>query len=167
MSNRIEVRIDRADRSQHDVLRELMQLYAYDFSELLGLEVEESGRFAERSLDSYWEDPLRSAFLIRANDRLAGFALVHRGSRLSGADDVWDMAEFFVLRRHRRSGIGSEAAHRIFSEHRGKWEVRQRRENVAATAFWRRAIASFATGGFAEVDLDDARWRGPVQSFTS
>ena len=156
-----------ADASERPTLARLMQLYAYDFSEVLDLEVDDSGRFAAPSLDSYWDAPLRSAFLGRAGERLAGFALVHCGSRLSGADDVWDMAEFFVLRKHRRCGVGSEAAHRIFREHRGKWEVRQRRKNVAATAFWRRAIGSFGTTGFAEVEIDDARWCGPVQCFTS
>ncbi|MEO6419837.1 MAG: GNAT family N-acetyltransferase, partial [Polyangiaceae bacterium] len=96
-----------------------------------------------------------------------GFALVHRGSRLSGAEDVWDMAEFFVLRKHRRTGIGSEVARQIFREHEGKWEVRQRRANAAATAFWRKAIGSFATAGYTELEIDDARWCGPVQCFTS
>jgi predicted acetyltransferase len=163
----VKIDLERALRAQHDVLRHLMQLYAYDFSEILGIEVEDDGRFAERPLDAYWEDPRRLPFLIRAGGRLAGFALVHHGSRLSGDADVWDMAEFFVLRKHRRAGVGLEAARQVFAAHRGRWEVRQRREATAATAFWRRAIGECSGGAFTEVDLDDARWRGPVQSFTS
>jgi len=64
---------------------------------------------------------------------LAGFALVHHKSKLSAADDVWDMAEFFVLRRHRRAGVGMRAAHILFETHAGAWEVRQRAANAAAT----------------------------------
>ena len=98
---------------------------------------------------------------------LAGFALVDRKSRLSAADDVWDMAEFFVLRRQRRAGLGMAAAHRIFSTHPGPWEVRQGNANVAATSFWRAAISAFTGGTYSEELVDDERWRGPVQRFTS
>ena len=163
----MQIELERALPARRDALRHLMQLYVYDFSETLGLELEEDGRFAAPALDAYWEDARRHPFFIRAGGRLAGFALVHRGSRLSGDADVWDMAEFFVLRRHRRAGVGLEAARQAFAAHRGTWEVRQRREATAATAFWRRAIGECTGGAFTEVDLDDARWRGPVQRFTS
>jgi predicted acetyltransferase len=104
---------------------------------------------------------------VRADAHLAGFALVHHRSKLSDAEDVWDMAEFFVLRRYRRLGVGMKAAHQAFAMHPGKWEVRQRETNVAATAFWRRAIGAFTGGAFTEEQLDDDRWRGPVQRFTA
>jgi predicted acetyltransferase len=163
----LKIDLQRALRAQQEVLRHLMQLYVYDFSEILGLEVEDDGRFAQPPLDACWDDPRRHPFLIRAGERLAGFALVHRGSRLSGDPDVWDMAEFFVLRKHRRAGVGLEAARQVFALHRGGWEVRQRREATAATAFWRRAIGECTGGVFTEVDLDDGRWSGPMQRFTS
>ena len=92
---------------------------------------------------------------------------MHQKSHLSGADDVWDMAEFFVLRRHRRAGVGMRAAHILFETHAGAWEVRQRAANAAATSFWRRAIAAFTAGRFTEELVDDERWKGPVQRLTS
>lgn len=167
MSTTDDVEVVPALRTQHDTLRQLVQLYVYDFSELLGLEVEDDGRFAEQLLGDLWENPRRHPFVVRAGGRVAGFALVHRGSRLMGDPEVWDMAEFFVLRRHRRAGVGSEAARRIFAMHRGRWEVRQRSENVAATAFWRRVIGEYSNGTFTEAILDDTSWCGPVQRFTS
>jgi hypothetical protein len=39
--------------------------------------------------------------------------------------------------------------------------------NVAATAFWRKAIGTYTGGRFTEDVIDDARWCGPVQQFTS
>jgi predicted acetyltransferase len=116
---------------------------------------------------AYWTEPGRFPFLIRGDEHLAGFALVDRKSRLSGADDVWDMAEFFVLRGHRRAGLGMAAAHRIFSMHPGTWEVRQGNANVAATLFWRATISTFTGGAYSEELVDDEHWRGPVQRFTS
>jgi predicted acetyltransferase len=163
----MEIRVVAAERSDQGVLGNLLQLYAYDFSEMIPEDVEETGRFREEPLEPYWDDASRFPFLIRAGERLAGLALVHRKSRVSGADDVWDMAEFFVLRRYRRAGVGMGAAHQIFASHPGKWEVRQRNGNASATAFWRRAISTYTGGRFAEDVLDDERWRGPVQRFTS
>jgi predicted acetyltransferase len=163
----METRVLAAEQSDQEALRNLFQLYAYDFSEILPLDVDETGRFKEESLDSYWEDAWRFPFLLRADDRLAGFALVHHKSKLSTADNVWDMAEFFVLRKYRRAGVGTRAAHWIFASCAGEWEVRQRSANVLATAFWRRAISAYTAGHFTEELLDDERWRGPVQRFTS
>ncbi len=45
--------------------------------------------------------------------------------------------------------------------------MRQLAANVAAASFWRRAIAGYTDGHFHEERLDDKRWRGPVQRFSS
>ena len=80
---------------------------------------------------------------------------------------VWDLAEFFVMRKYRRRGVGSLAARQLFETHRGKWEIRQRLANTPATAFWRRVVGEFSGGKFEETFLDDDRWHGPMQSFES
>jgi predicted acetyltransferase len=142
-------------------LAALLQLYVYDFSEMLGLELDDDGRFVTPRVDG------RLAFLARTSGRLAGFALIQQGSRLSEDRELHDVAEFFVLRRHRRHGVGEAFATRLFARFPGVWEVRQRRENAAATRFWRRVIARYTGGDFEDLELDDARWRGPVQRFVS
>ena len=161
----VEVTVASEDDRQR--LAALFELYVYDFSEMLGLDVEEDGRFHGPPLDAYWTDPRCHAFLIRADGKLAGFALAQERSRLTGDETVRDVAEFFVLRRYRRQGVGELAARWLFDRFRGPWEVRQKAENVAATAFWRRAIERYTNGRFDEVVWDDARWRGPVQRFDS
>lgn len=161
------VELKPATAADAEVLRRLAQLYVYDFSALLALELDDDGLFSQLSLAGLFDDPRRHAFLVLASGRLAGFVIVRRGSRLTLDPDVWDIEEFFIVRRHRRSGVGTAAAHLLFSSHRGRFEVRQRRENVAATAFWRRAIGSYAQSDMVEHTLDDERWRGVVQRFTS
>ena len=150
-----------------DRLQALFELYAYDFSELLGIDVADDGRFRTPPLDVYWTDPRCHAFLIRVDEKLAGFALVQQRSRLTGDEAVCDMAEFFVMRKYRRHGIGERVAAWSFDRFRGPWEVRQKTENLAATAFWRRVIGRYTGGRFEEVVLDDERWRGPVQRLDS
>jgi predicted acetyltransferase len=161
----VEVELQRVEAAQRDVLANLLQLYCHDFSEILGQQLGDDGRFATPTLDAYWTDPRREVFFIRVDGKLAGFARVRRGSRLSSDTEVWDMEEFFVVRAHRRSGVGTKAAHQVFADHPGRWEVRQRRENSAATAFWRKAIGAYRE--FREEAFDDDRWRGAAQFFVS
>lgn len=151
----------------HPRLLTLLQFYAYDFSEILALEVAADGRFHVPAVSAQLIDPRNHAFLIRVDDHLAGFALVQPRSYLTGDAAVFDMAELFVMRRHRRCGVGEQVATWLFNRFAGRWEVRQKAENQAATAFWRRIIGRYSSGRYEEHLLDDARWRGPMQRFDS
>src|SRR5262249_27583076 len=92
---------------QQPILANMLELYAHDFSEFHELELGVDGRFGYPYLPLYWSDPNRRPFLVRVGGKLAGLVLVKRGSELSGDETVWDMAEFFVVRRYRRRGIGT------------------------------------------------------------
>jgi predicted acetyltransferase len=129
-------------REQQHVLANLLELYAHDFSELMDVPLGNDGRFGYPQLPLYWEEPNRFPFLVRSGT-LAGFALVKRGSEVSGDENVWDMAEMFVVRGQRRRGIGTEVAHQVWRRFPGAWEVRVMEANVAALPFWARAIAGF------------------------
>ncbi len=65
------------------------------------------------------------------------------------------------MRKFRRTGIGRDAAHKIFRAFPGKWTVEQMTENIAAQKFWRDAISTFTNG-----DYHDTLGEDPVQSFT-
>lgn len=155
----MDVQITPVAVEEHDVLAALLQLYVYDFSEMLGLDVGDDGRYHAPPIEG------RDAFLVRVDGKLAGFALVLGKSRLTGEEGVHDVAEFFVLQRYRRTGVGEKAARWLFDRYPGPWEVRQKAENARAIAFWRRVIDRYTGGHFDEEALDDERWRGPVQRF--
>ena len=147
------------------MLRNLVQLYAYDFAEIMGSDLPDSGRFPDGIADGCFDGAMRQAFSLRVDGGLAGFAIVELRSRLTGEDGVRDVAEFFVARRHRGRGVGAEAARALFDRFGGRWEVRQTEKNVAALAFWRKVIARYTGGRYQESHQDSARWRGPVQHF--
>ena len=153
------------DLSAAPVLARLMQLYAYDFSEIMGIDISDEGLFAAPDVQQYFGAAFRHPFLVRTDGHLAGFVIVDEQSRFGNQDAPLDVAEFLVLRRHRGAGVGRTVAEAIFSRFRGKWEVRQVMKNVAATAFWRRVIDRYTAGAFEETLFDDERWRGPVQRF--
>jgi predicted acetyltransferase len=125
------------------VLRNLFELYAHDFSEYVPLELNATGRFDAPIDREWWTDHDRHAYFVRDGGKLVGFALVRKGSRVSDDGDVMDVAEFFVVRGARRKGIGVKAAHALFAAFPGAWEMRVRRANVPARAFWTRAAAAW------------------------
>ena len=132
-----------ATLDQQPVLANLLQLYAHDFSEFHEVEVGPDGGFEYPKLPLYWLEPDRHPFLVKSEGKLAGFALVKRGSELTRDQTTWDMAEFFVLRAYRRRGIGAAIAHEIWRRFPGKWEVRVMEANRSALQFWERAISQF------------------------
>ncbi len=159
------IEVTPARRDQEAILANLLELYAHDFSEFHDVAVGPDGRFGYKSLPLYWSEGERHPFLVFAEGRLAGFALVKRGSEFSGDDAVWDMAEFFVLRGYRRRGVGTHVAHHVWKSLPGRWEVRVMESNVAGHDFWARAIAKF-TGTEARavpVQKDEKSWK--VYSF--
>lgn len=164
----MNVALVRASERDERTLENLLHLYIHDFSELLGMMPSEDGRFSYPALPLYWREARRAAFFIRAADGLAGFALVSQGSLISGDPEVFDLAEFFVVRGLRRHGVGRAAAHDLFRSVRGVWEIRVIEFNLPAQRFWRNVVEQY-TGGRFEVEAwardDGSRWS--VFRFTS
>jgi hypothetical protein len=88
------IEVDPALREHATILANLLELYAHDFSEFHSLDLGPDGRFGYKSLSLYWSEADRHPFLIRVDGKLAGLALVKRGSEISGNQTVWDISEF-------------------------------------------------------------------------
>jgi len=161
------VEVRPAEAEEEPVLANLLELYTHDFSEIVDLQLKPDGRFGYPRLALYWREEGRFPFLVRVDGNLAGFALVSKGSEISGDPGVWDMAEFFVARGWRKRGIGAAVAHEIWRRFPGPWEVRVLEGNHAARAFWASAVDAF-TRGSAETYIHgtpERRWQ--VFSFLS
>jgi predicted acetyltransferase len=163
----MNIEVTPASVNERPILRHLMELYQYDFSEYDNADVSPMGLFDYPYLDHYWVEPERTPFLVRVNGNLAGFVLVARFNYLTGLKDTWVMAEFFILRKYRRKGIGEHVARFIFDQFPGAWQVGQIYENKSATTFWRNVINRYTQGDFQERELNNENWRGPIQIFIS
>ncbi len=141
---RPNIEIIPASVEQKAILANLLELYMYDFCEFVDLEIGPDGRFGYSDLDIYWTEPARHPFLVYVDTRLAGFTLIDGLPRGAPGVTVWDVAEFFILRRYRRTGIGTQVAHQVWKRFPGRWEVRVIVSNEPAYRFWGRAIKSFA-----------------------
>jgi predicted acetyltransferase len=163
----MQVDITQASRDDLPLLAALAELYVYDFTEFTGEDPGDDGRFPSDWVARIFEEPDHYAFIARADGKLAGFALIRRGSEFGDGTTPWNMAEFFIMRKHRRSGVGRTLAFAMFDRFRGPWQVHEIAKNAPAQAFWRRIIGDYTKGIFEERALDDEKRAGPVQIFDS
>ena len=157
----MNIALVRAAKSDERTLANLLHLYVHDFSEFLGMKPSKEGWFSYPALPLYWSEAGRTAYLIRLEGSLVGFALVSKRSVVSGDPTVSDLAEFFVVRGVRRRGVGKAAAHELFRSFPGKWEVRVAEFNRAAQSFWRKVIEQYVQGRFQSEPWardDGSRW---------
>ena len=118
-------------------LASLMQAYVGEMSQIIGLPPGD-GRYAY--FDLYWTEPDRRwPFWLKVDDTNVGFALLRRNPDIMRME----MAEFFVLPRFRRTGIGKAAARRLIRRRPGDWRITQRENNAGAIAFWHRVLDGF------------------------
>jgi predicted acetyltransferase len=164
-----DVTLELARPEQRETLANLFQLYTYDFSEQWAGqergELSEAGLFPDYPyLEAYWNEPERTPYLIRVGGHVAGFVLLNAFSH-SGLPLDHAVAEFFVVRKHRRDGVGRAAALAAIRPRPGQWELAVARRNTAALPFWRAVAAEVASGAVDEIDRDDALWNGPIVRF--
>lgn len=140
-----------ASAADATLLGNLLELYSHELSSVFpDVSLGPDGRFGYPRLPLYWSEPdRRFAFVIHADDQIAGFALVTRGAPGSADADVFDVAEFFVLRRYRRLGVGRAAALLLWRRLAGTWTVRVAESNRGALAFWADVILGAAPAGVA------------------
>lgn len=162
----MKIELYEAAASDKSILQNLLELYQHDASAFDGRDLDEHGRYNYRYLDHYWVEAQRFPFLVRVDGKLAGFALVNEHAVVTAEAEL-SIAEFFILRKYRRTGIGTTVAWQLFDQFGGRWEVRQERENVAAQAFWRKVIHAYTQGKYREYPDGMNGWDGPIQIFQS
>ena len=166
----MDITLRKAGLADKAIFQRLMQLFLYDFTEFLPIELDENGLFPETILDSYFDhsaNPSRDAFLITADDKIAGFVLVSSHILLQENEGGKCIKEFFVLKNYRRRGVGTRAATAVFSLHPGRWEVRVVKTNPKAERFWESVISAYTAGNYKTGYRDDAVWHGAIFSVGS
>ena len=150
------------------LLRNLLELYIHDMSAAFAVEIGPDGRFGYEKLPLYWSEPdRRHAFLIKAGSGVAGFALVTRDWPASDNPTDFDVAEFFVLRAHRRAGVGRRAAIALWDTLPGQWAVRVVEANPGGCAFWSEVVRAYTGGAYREIVREDGSGRWRVFRFAS
>lgn len=148
MTDESQLTLEKATAAEAPLLANLLSLYLHDLSVAFpSIEIGDDGRFTYPNLPLYWSEPERRfPFVARDRGRVVGFALATRGSPANEDPDVWDVAEFFVLRGRRRTGVGRELAFLLWNRLPGTWVVRASEGNPGALPFWAATVAEY-TGG--------------------
>jgi predicted acetyltransferase len=150
-----EVELIDVTEDDKSVLANLLQFYRYDLSAARGYELTDHGTYIYRFLDHYFLETDRDAYLLRHERALAGFVMSRElptGER--------EVAEFFVVRSHRRAGVGTRAAEALFAMHPGRWVVAYDDHNPEGSAFWPDVVQRVA------IDAVQPEQSGPpVRSF--
>ncbi len=160
--------IDIATAAERTVVENLVQLYIHDFSELYAGtprgDLGPDGRYVvDIPLERWWGGAADHVpLLLRVEGRLAGFALLNASAHGRAAVDH-NIAEYFVVRKYRRTGVGTAAAHAIFSRRPGRWEAAVMRQNLSARVFWERCIRSHPQATGIEIaDRNNFTWNGAI-----
>ena len=165
MTEEVNVKLIKVAESEKSVLRNLMELYAYDFSEFDGEDVNEHGLFGYTYFDYYWTEETRDPFFVKVDGRLAGFILVNEYCYVAKEPRTKSIAEFFIMRKYRRKGIGKLAARQVLDKFPGKWEVIQHGGNQPSIRFWEEVIHEYTDGDFAREKAKTEWWEGQALIF--
>jgi predicted acetyltransferase len=160
----MKIEITQATVDDKPVLRRLLEFKDYELSPYDDSDVNKHGEFGYRYLDHYWTEEGRYAFLVRVDGQIAGFAMVNTHHYTPTAQ--FSMAEFLIMRRFQKHGVGKAVAFDIFSRFPGIWEIQELRKHSGAQQFWRKIIAEFTSDDFQEFD-GCGEWDGPIQVFES
>jgi predicted acetyltransferase len=148
-----EVSLIPATLHDYPAIQNMARFYVYDLSRECGDISDEwnillDGLYESFDFKEYIESPQKEAYLIKANNILAGFVLLNKETL--SPDTQWNMGEFFVLAKFQGKGIGRLVATTVFKEHPGSWEVSVIPENKSAAQFWRRIISDVTESSFQE-----------------
>jgi len=153
----------KASKEDKTAIENLMQFYIYDFTEFIKYDVEDNGLFAPYPhLEDYWREEINKfPYIIKKEDKYVGFVLV----KLIESEErsYFSIAEFFIMKKYRRLGIGKAIAVQLFDLHNGQWEVYQKDSNKPAQLFWKNVIKEYTKGRFKEHSEDGKQ----IQSFES
>jgi predicted acetyltransferase len=156
--SQVKLQTFRVDQSQEPLLRLLLGYYCHDMAEYFQIDTNEDGTYSY-PIGELWEAgcDVHIAYL----DRIPiGFAVVGSADAYVERKGTKDLREFFVLRRHRRSGVGSLMATMVWEEYPGHWLVRALRRNAAALPFWSRVLHTHTDGQFQQEvrTVSDREW---------
>lgn len=139
----LDIQVKKASAIQAPVIAQLYELYTYEMTDLADFDINDNGYYGYSDLPLYWQDPNKHPYLIWVNQKLAGFVLLQKGSPIEENPDIWDIAEFFIMRKFRKQGIGKFVAKSIWINYKGLWQIRVWDNNITAHNFWDNVIKEF------------------------
>jgi predicted acetyltransferase len=135
------VRVTKEATHEQTVLRSLLKMYCYEWSQYNHLEVDADGNFAfETCASEYWTKEGYHAFLIAVDEQWAGFVFFDTHDFIVHTDCDYSMAEFFVMHAYRHHGIGSYVATHQATQKPPWFSIQGERSTIVPMNRWRFAL---------------------------
>ena len=133
---------------EREILTNLLEKFDYEFSQYDGRDVNKLGLYGYPYLDYYWSDEDRYAYFIYVNTKLAGFAMIYNYRDKGDPETDFQVSEFFVMYKYRRSGVGKQAFFQLLDKHKGRCGLRCLSKNIASVQFWDNVINEYTNGQY-------------------
>ncbi|MDE5911583.1 MAG: GNAT family N-acetyltransferase [Clostridia bacterium] len=150
----MKVEIILAKIEDKPTLANLLEKYNYEFSQYDCRPFNNNGLYGYEYLDRYWIEDVRFPYLIKVDDKLAGFALINNIAECAEKCN-WSVAEFFVGYPYRNKGVGTRAMMKIFDKHKGLWHIKYHCRNIVSVGFWNKIARLFAKKEVKVFDTQD------------
>ncbi len=152
----MNVSLLKIDVASRHILENLFPYYIYDMSQYMGWNPNENGLFTfnASSLDIYWEHGDHIPYFIYWEGELAGFVLVRK---YPSSALIYDIEQFFVLRKFTGKGVGKQAMKLVVEQFPGKWQIRVLMDNDGALTFWKSVVSDLVGENYKQckgIDID-------------
>lgn len=142
----MDITIGKISEDKKETLRNLLEKYDYEFSRYDGRDVDKLGNFGYEWLDCYWgTDIERYAYFIRVDGKIEGFAMSCPYAEYREETD-YQIAEFCILPKYRKLGLGKHLAFYLLDTLAGNWEIRYHPENIVSVVFWEKVAMEYSLG---------------------
>ena len=160
----MKVNLKEVKLEDREILANLLEKYDYEFSQYDDRDVNRLGLFGYPYLDLYWMEDNRFAYFIKVDEKLAGFIMICNYREDGDPETDFQVAEFFVMYKYRRSGIGKQAFFQVLEKHKGRWGLGWHPKNKTSAYFWEKVISEYTEGKF-EIKRSNPRLKYPDGSF--
>lgn len=131
----MNIEIRQVSIDEKEILKNLLEKYDYEFSQWDKRDVNNLGLYGYQYLDYYWTEKNRWTYFVLVNQKLAGFAMINDIPEVDDRETDFQIAEFFILYKYRRSGIGKHLLFNVLNKHRGRWQLKCHPKNVVSVYF--------------------------------
>lgn len=137
------ITLEPVNPKDRDILFRMLQYSLFEESLSDFNEMNNQALFEYPWFDLYFTEADRDAYFIKeeGTGNLLGFVMVNTHSKKQTADH--SIAEFMVIPKYRRRGIGKRAATACFDKYKGSWEVSPVMGSHAAMEFWKHVIDGY------------------------
>ena len=148
MKQQIKYFLERIDKKDKDILYRLLQYSLFEESETDLNEMTSEGLFEYKYFDKYFTDNDRWAYFIKEKqtNKLLGFVMIN--CVLEFSYNGHSIAEYLIIPKYRRLGLGKRVAFEILDRFKGNWEIKPSFQSEKAYLFWKKVVEEYTQNNY-------------------